>query len=254
MFIYLWLHVALCLATYSCRRISCYTIFIRYHSFIGICIVIGLIPIVFYSYLWLYVLYVAYGVIPRKCYWHCKHQRPVARCVVSFDSLGKYRMQCLGMGWGSITMEVPQNGQNGWFIGENHGKSWKIMENPKIYKLAWFLGMILMRCHGMDGLLMIWGWFGVMGQAENGRIPSERNLSYFEICSIVVIFLGWRPKNREIFMSVNILKNFKMPQDWRNNTIKQVIHHSVQGLSRWLDSFSGWTLAEGDGKRDWRDW
>ena len=45
---------------------------------------------------------------------------------------------CSAWGWdgGSITMEVPQNGQNGWFIGENHGKSWKIMENPKIYKLA----------------------------------------------------------------------------------------------------------------------
>eukprot|EP00435_Cladocopium_sp_Y103_P070715 s265_g35.t2 len=33
------------------------------------------------------------SLVVEKCYWHCKHQRPVARCVVSFDSLGKYRMQ-----------------------------------------------------------------------------------------------------------------------------------------------------------------
>ena len=34
-------------------------------------------------------------VIFRKCSWHCKHKKPVSRCIISFDPQGKYRMQFL---------------------------------------------------------------------------------------------------------------------------------------------------------------
>ena len=38
-------------------------------------------------------------VIFRKCSWHCKHKKPVSRCIISFDPQGKYRMQFLGPDW-----------------------------------------------------------------------------------------------------------------------------------------------------------